>query len=518
MAEGAGSSSARHPTGTGGQPPDGADGEARPARRPTKRRPVLSQSRIWRGEELSETLPMIESLRHTPYRNPRVRHAAAEEREARASLDLALRVGELMLRCGAGAPQVESSVVAVAAAAGLDNLEVDITLQSLLIQCSTGSGAPITMLRVVRSSTRDFDRLTAVHEFVENLVAGSYDLETAAAQLRAIRRAPRFWPKWMVRGSLGLLAAAIAVMLGAGPVAALVAGFSALLVGYAARALGRGGLPDFYQCAIGGFLATALAWGAFSLGSAGWLPVSSSDFAFIVAGGITVLLPGRTVASAFEDAISGYSVTGAGRMFAVFLTTAGIILGVATGLSVTLAVTKAFDLRLASPSIVSTQALNAPVLLAVVGAFVVGVAGAVSLRSRRKLVLPCGVLCAVGVAVSLVVSRIDGLGQLAAAGMAATVLGCAGRLLALRMGAPAMVVVVPASYGLLPGLAIFRGLYEMVNGSSADAGTLSLQGGLTTLLGAMAVLLAIAAGSVLGEFVAAPFDHRMVQKRRARRR
>ena len=148
-----------------------------------------------------------------------------------------------MLRCGAGAPQVESSVVAVAAAAGLDNLEVDITLQSLLIQCTTGSGVPITMLRVVRSSTRDFARLTAVHEFVENLVAGSYDREAAAAQLREIRRAPRFWPKWAVRGALGLLAAAIAVMLGAGPVAALVAGLSALLVGYAARTLGQGRPP-----------------------------------------------------------------------------------------------------------------------------------------------------------------------------------------------------------------------------------------------------------------------------------
>ena len=486
--------------------------------RAAKRRPVLRHSRIWRGEELTETLPMVESLRHTPYRNPRVRQAAAEEREARASLDLALRVGELMLRCGAGAPQVESSVVAVAAAAGLDNLEVDITLQSLLIQCTTASGVPITMLRVVRSSTRDFARLTAVHEFVENLVAGSYDREAAAAQLREIRRAPRFWPKWTVRGALGLLAGAIAVMLGAGAVAALVAGVSALLVGYAARTLGRGGLPDFYQCAIGGFLATVIAWGAFSVGAAGWLPVSSSDFAFIVAGGITVLLPGRTVASAFEDAISGYSVTGAGRMFAVFLTTAGIILGVATGLQLTLALTSAFDLSLASPSIVATRALNAPVVLAVVGAFVVGVAGAVSLRSRRMLVLPCGVLCAVGVAVSLAVAQVDGLGQLSAAGLAAIVLGCAGRLLALRMGAPAMVLVVPASYGLLPGLAIFRGLYEMVNGSSVDSGSLSLQGGLTTLLGAMAVLLAIAAGSVLGEFLAAPFDHRMVQKRRARRR
>jgi uncharacterized membrane protein YjjP (DUF1212 family)/uncharacterized membrane protein YjjB (DUF3815 family) len=506
-----------------GRPGDGRPGDGRAAAdpraaRPVKRRPMLRQSRIWRGEELTDTLPMVDALRHTPYRNPRVRQAAAEEREARASLDLALRVGELMLRCGAGAPQVESSVVAVAAAAGLDNLEIDITLQSLLIQCSIGSGAPITMLRVVRSSTRDFARLTAVHEFVEKLVAGSYDREAAAAELRDIRRAPRFWPKWMVRGSLGLLAAAIAVMLGAGFVAAVVAGLSALLVGYAARSLGRGGLPDFYQCAIGGFLATVIAWGAFSMGAAGWLPVTSSEFAFIVAGGITVLLPGRTVASAFEDAISGYSVTGAGRMFAVFLTTAGIILGVATGLSVTLAVTSAFHLRLASPSIVATRALDAPVLLAVVGAFVVGVSGAVSLRSRRRLVLPCGVLCAVGVTVLLGVSRVEGLGQLAAVGVAATVLGCAGRLLALRMGAPAMVLAVPASYGLLPGLAIFRGLYEMVNGSSADSGTLSLQGGLTTLLGAMAVLLAIAAGSVLGEFLAAPFDHRIVQKRRARRR
>jgi hypothetical protein len=58
----------------------------------------------------------------------------------------------------------------------------------------------------------------------------------------------------------------------------------------------------------------------------------------------------------------------------------------------------------------------------------------------------------------------------------------------------------------------------MVNGSRADAGTLSLQGGLTTLLGAMAVLLAVAAGSVLGDYLAAPFDRTLVQKRRVRAR
>jgi uncharacterized membrane protein YjjP (DUF1212 family)/uncharacterized membrane protein YjjB (DUF3815 family) len=488
-----------------------------PERRALPRRPRVPRG-LWRGEEVTETLPIVDSLRRTPYRNPRVLAAAAEEREARASLDLALRVGELMLRCGAGAPQVESSVTAVAAAAGLDNLEVDITLQSLLVQCTTSSGSQITMLRVVRSATRDFARLVAVHEFVENLVAGSYNREAAAARLREIRRMPRFWPRWVVHGSMGVLSAAVAIMLGASLVASLVAGASAVFVDSTARRLQARGLPEFYQCAIGGFIATAIAWCAFSAGAAGVLPVSSADFAYVVAGGIVVLLPGRTVASAFEDVISGYSVTGAGRMFGVLLTTAGIILGVAAALSMTLKVTAALDLSLASPSILELRATDAPVVVGVLGAVVVGLAGAVSLRSRRALVLPAGLLCGAGVGLSLVVSLVPGLGALTAAGLASIALGFAGRLVALRMGAPAMVLVVPASYGLLPGLAIFRGLYEMVTHASADAGSLSLQGGITTLLGAFAVLLAIATGTTLGDFLGAPFDHRMVQKRRARRR
>ncbi|HEY7722956.1 MAG TPA: threonine/serine exporter family protein [Pedococcus sp.] len=499
-------------------PPDGAAGSAGlPPRKAVPRRPRVPRS-LWRGEEVTETLPIVESLRLTPYRNPRVLQAAAEEREARASVDLALRAGELMLRCGAGVSQVESSVIAVAAAAGLDNLEVDITLQSLLVQCTTASGQQITMLRVVRSATHDYARLSAVHEFVENLVAGSYDREAAAARLRDIRRMPRFWPRWVVHGAMGALSGAVALMLGAGVVAALIAGLSALLVDRTARSLGGRGLPEFYQCALGGFIATAIAWCGFSLGAAGVLPVSSAEFAFIVAGGIVVLLPGRTVASAFEDVISGYSVTGAGRMFGVLLTTAGIILGVAAALSATIKVTTAFDLPLASPSVIQLSAVESPLVAGVFGATVVGVAGAVTLRSRRKLVLATGLLSMAAFGLSLAIATVPGAGALTAAGVASVVLGFVGRLVALRLGAPAMVLVVPASYALLPGLAIFRGLYEMVRASSEGAGVLTLQGGITTLLGAMAVLLAIATGTTLGDFLGAPFDHRVVQKRRARRR
>jgi uncharacterized membrane protein YjjB (DUF3815 family) len=205
-------------------------------------------------------------------------------------------------------------------------------------------------------------------------------------------------------------------------------------------------------------------------------------------------------------------------MFGVLLTTAGIILGVAAALSATIKVTTAFDLPLASPSVIQLSAVESPLVAGVFGATVVGVAGAVTLRSRRKLVLATGLLSMAAFGLSLAIATVPGAGALTAAGVASVVLGFVGRLVALRLGAPAMVLVVPASYALLPGLAIFRGLYEMVRASSEGAGVLTLQGGITTLLGAMAVLLAIATGTTLGDFLGAPFDHRVVQKRRARRR
>ena len=99
--------------------------------------------------------------------------------------------------------------------------------------------------------------------------------------------------------------------------------------------------------------------------------------------------------------------------------------------------------------------------------------------------------------------------MIAATGIAAVALGVVGRLVAARLDVPSMVLVVPASFALLPGLTIFRGLYELVAVGGGAAGSLSIQSGSTTLLGAGAVLLAIATGTVLGEILASPWDRQI---------
>ncbi|MEO6018879.1 MAG: threonine/serine exporter family protein [Knoellia sp.] len=462
-------------------------------------------------------MPLVDLLRRTPYRNARVASEAAEEARVREALDLAVRVGELMLRSGAGAPQVEGSVAAVCAAAGINSIEIDITLQSLLVHAHVDAVHAVTELRVVRSSRHDYARLVAVHELVDALVTGHIELPEAVEQLRDIKRARRIWPDWAVTAATALLAAAVSVMIGANLLTAGITILVVLGVSAASRAIRPLHLPDFYGGAVSAFVATGLAWVAYAMGAQGWIPVGGNDFAFIVAGGIVALLPGRTMASAVEDVISGYAVTGAGRLLAVTVSLTGIIVGVAVALGATIRLTDALSFTFVSPSVLDLRTSQAQWWASLLGAFIVGATGAVTMQTRYRLVLPTAALAVAASGVYAALTRLLDVGAVTATGLAAVALGLVGRLVALRLGAPAMVVVVPASFGLLPGLTIFRGLYELVGQNATDIGTLSFQAGVATLLGAAGILLAIATGAILGEIIASPWDPRVARVRRRAR-
>lgn len=506
-----------------GDPPpfsaDAHDGQDPGVPRPRLGSAARARPRLWQAEEITEPQPLVEALRRTPYRNPRRRDGPEEEPEARASLDLALRAGELMLRCGASARDVEASVVAIAATLGLASFEVDITNQSLLVQCLTPGGRPITVIRVARSSSNDFYRLVRVHQLVRDLAAGQLSRREATHRLREIRRAPRFWPRWAISLAYGVVAASVAALLGAGVVTIFLALLSAVAVDQVGRVLSRRGLPAFYLNAIGGGIATVLSLTAFAVARTGAFSMTAADVAYLVAGGIVVLLPGQALASSVEDAITGYPVTGTGRLYGVFLTTAGIILGVAAGLSAALHLRSAFGLTIAVPSTVAIAGVGAPLLARVLGGALGAAASGVSQRTPRRLVLPAGALGALGMLIAWAVSDVLRLGALAGVGVACVGIGYAGRALALRMGAPALVLVIPAVAPQLPGFAIFRGMFELVSDSMSTQATSSTAlAGFATLLGAAATGLAIGTGTVLGGILASPLDRQMVRPRRSRRR
>lgn len=497
----------------------------------TPARALPPRMRFFRSEPVTEPLPIQEALKRTPYFDPSVMDKPDDAAEHYKALDVAARVGELLLRCGASTRDVESSVVAVAASAGLRRLEVDLTNQALILQSPSPErgGAPLTLVRVVRSNTRDFARLMEVHQFVERLVAGGMDLDEATKELRRIQRLPRLYPRWLVSIAYAGLAASVATILGGSLMATIVAFVSALIVDRVGRAMSRLGLPSFYSAAAGGLVSTLAAWLAYMshqphlVGDyiANNLPgtMTTADFAYAISGGIVALLPGREMASTVEDAVTGYPVTAAGRVLTVILTCAGITVGVGGGLSLTLGLDRALDLGLNSPGALRYDAsVASPLLQIMCGAF--GAAcSAISTRSRPRMLLPAAAMGAAGVGGVWVFSVVLGIGATTATAMAAVVVGFVSRLLSLRLGALPVVIVVPAVSPLLPGLRIFRGMYESVSGSIIGATRVAASGvGVATMLGAVGIALAISTGTLLGDSLSAPFGKGIVRRRRNRRR
>ena len=79
---------------------------------------------------------------------------------------------------------------------------------------------------------------------------------------------------------------------------------------------------------------------------------------------------------------------------------------------------------------------------------------------------------------------------------AAFVIGLGSYSLGRRSGVPPLVLVVSASIPLLPGLTIYKGLYELMG-----LGNLI---GIVSLATALAIGVALASGVILGEYVAQP--------------
>ncbi|CAM4184246.1 threonine/serine exporter family protein [Kibdelosporangium persicum] len=400
-------------------------------------------------------------------------------------LDLALRIGEVQLSSGAGASDVTATISAVANACGLDQCEVDVTFTSITVCCHRGPDhAPVTSLRVVRSRGLDYTRLAAVEQLVRDITRHRTTTLDAARRLDQITQAKHPYPRWVATAAWAGMAASVTVLLGAGPLVALVAAVITAVIDRIGRVLNRYNLPFFFQQVIGGALATG---GSLAVVSTGWLGESPT---LVVAAAITVLLSGLSVVGAVQDAITGYTVTASGRVMEVALMTAGLIGGVV------LALNMAKELGLPTVPLANAlppTALRLPVQ-ALAGAAAAGCFALASYATMRSLMVAsaAGALGALGYGTLV----LGGAGPIVASAVAAAGIGFCGGVMAGRLRVTPLVVAVSGMTPLFPGLTTYRSLYELaVDRTSA---------GVVTLMTALGIALALGAGVVLGEYLAQP--------------
>ncbi|GAB3679692.1 threonine/serine exporter family protein [Saccharopolyspora tripterygii] len=417
-------------------------------------------------------------------------------------LDLGLRIGEVQMASGAGASDVTATIIGVVSAYGLPHCEVDVIYTSITVSCYRGTEQPpITSLRVVRNRSIDYTRLADVEKLLRRITNGEISANDAYAELDRITTATHPFPRWVATLAWAGMAASLAVLLGGAqdPFLPLVAAGITALVDRIGRLLNRRALPFFFQQAVGGAIATSLALGAFAVGIL-------HNPSLAIAASIIVLLSGMTVVGSMQDAITGYNVTAAGRMAELAMMTAGLIAGVVLSLYIGLRIggdtVAGLDPQsLGRAQVTATETLRLPVQILAGASTSACFALASYAPPRPLLIAGVGGGVAAGVHATLINPLLLDVNPVLAGAVATMVVGLVGGIVARRFEIPVLVVAVSAVSPLLPGLATYRGLFEL--------SVLRSPSGVATLMLAVATGLALGAGVVLGEYLAQPVRSRL---------
>jgi uncharacterized membrane protein YjjP (DUF1212 family) len=410
-----------------------------------------------------------------------------ETRQLHLTMDLCLRIGELLLSSGAGAADVTATMQSVARYLGLRNPVIDVTFTSL----SMGYHAepeqpPVTLLRTVVHREIDYEDLSRVDHLVHQVLSGDVDVVEARAVIARINSTGHRRRRLAVTLGWGVMCAGVALMLGGDALVCGIAFAAAVSIDRTQAVMSRRRLPAFYQQVAGGAVATLLAV------LAAWADLGL-DPSLVVTANIVMLLSGIGFMGALQDCLSGFYVTGSARMTEALLATAGIIAGVSGGLAFADVVN--VEVGPVDPGRSTWQTVT--VLAA--GAAICAAAFAFSSYAPKRTLVPVAAIAATAIVVAHQIEA-GGFGRTWGVAVAAFVVGLVSWPISRLVKVPPLVVVVSAVVPLLPGLSIYRGLSLLSEDSANPAAAI------LALATAASIALALASGVILGEYVAQPLS------------
>ncbi|WP_153398158.1 threonine/serine exporter family protein [Ornithinicoccus halotolerans] len=417
------------------------------------------------------------------------------QRHARSVIDLALRVGEAMLSTGASASDVVATLLRLTHAYGVHSAHIDITFTSVSVSIHRGVDEdPLSVMRVVKVRSADYTRLEALQTLVDQVADPAHpygyglDIDAARARLERILTAPHPYRRWVVTAGVSLLATGVVGLFGAQPGMMLVAAIAVAVVDRAQRRLAQFGVAAFFNQAVAAAIPTSVAVALNYLEDRGIEVPGVESPSLVVIAGIILLLAGLTVMGAAHDALEGYYVTAGARGLEVLMLTAGIAAGISAVLGL------AF--RLGIPMQVSPYVgVGDDLVLTTISAMLVAAGFCISTYTGVRTTMVALAVSALAWLVFQAVLLLQ-VGTPTATFFASTAVGAAAYVGHRSWRLPELPVATAGIVSLLPGLAVYRFLFLMMEDSAGLVGTAMVE-----LTRALATGLALAAGVSIGGFL-----------------
>lgn len=417
-------------------------------------------------------------------------------------LGVAMQLADILLTTGASANDAAINARRVARAFGLLGVEADVSYTSITLSWQRAGREPVTVMRVVRTRTTDYNRLQRAYDLAHLIVTEHPDIETVEERLRPLRRLPSPYRPWVSVASSGALAVGVCTIYHATAIVMAISFVVSCLVHLALGWLARRELPTFFCQAVGAAIPTSATVLVSWLQSKNIPAFDEVQPSLVVAAGIVLLLAGMSTVGAAQDSIDGYYVTASARTFEVVMLTLGIVAGL-------LAVLRLGNALGLSVLLLPAAPLLGPLPFQLLGAVIIAGAFAIGCHARPRTVVLCAAMGLLGW-VAYVAGTALSLGPVGASAVGAFSGAVVATMLAPRLQVPGLALITAAIVPLMPGSMVYRGVLLMAEATaSADA----VAGGML-LLSAAGVGVALAAGTSLGDFVARPVHERVSRSRR----
>lgn len=389
----------------------------------------------------------------------------------------AATVGELMLASGAAAAEAMAAMLDIIEAAGAADLDIDLNYSQITLSYRPADGVPVTRVETVYQRTFNYGKFTDVSALVKCFCQGelTVDLAKARAQQIAAERGP--YPWWLTRLAAGFAGAGAALVFGGGWVVVIVAFIANVLLDWLLGVLGRHEWLTFFMQAVAGFVAIVAAIIVHGISP-------SVDTSRLVVSVIIVMFAGMTSTGAVQDAITGWYLTGVGRIFEAVMNTIGLIAGLQFGLLIA----RLLGITLTVSERVSMGALQLPVML--LAAAFVATNFCLVAQNPGRVILPTALVSALAYGIFNAANAAQP-GAVWSNGAAACVAGAVAVVLAQWLKAPVAAIAVCAILTLVPGFALYQGLVE-ISRSPSD--------GVRALVTALGTAFGLAGGLMFGEY------------------
>ncbi|TCP57677.1 uncharacterized membrane protein YjjP (DUF1212 family) [Tumebacillus sp. BK434] len=248
-------------------------------------------------------------------------------RSLEVALDLCLRAGNIMLRCGAETSRVEDTIARLGYTYGVDQVQSFVTPTGIFISVEmAGETTRTGMLRISGSSGINLSQVHRVNDLSRRYASGLVSVEEVLASFDEFERAPVTYRLRYQHLASAFASGAFAVLFGGSwpefAVGALCGWISHFVLGMVS-----GAMPYFLSVFFAAFAGVSLA-------VIGVVLSVATNFEAAIIGAVIPLVPGVSVTNAVRDLMAGELLAGVARAAEGFLVAFAIAAAVALVLAI----------------------------------------------------------------------------------------------------------------------------------------------------------------------------------------